>query len=183
MEIENEQVYFGHRHDWGGDNPFGMDLSARRQHTYIIGQTGTGKSTLLRNLILQDIERGRGVAVIDPHGDLAQEILDHIPSWRTDHVVYLDPTCTEPVGINLFRGAGDWHRVAAGIVSTFKKIWGDSWGPRLEYILFATLAALIQCENTSLLGVSRMLYDARYRRLGGAAGEGPNGALLLDQRV
>lgn len=164
MESEQDTVFFGHRHEWGGDIPFGLDLPSRRQHVYVIGQTGTGKSTLLRNLILQDIEAGRGVALVDPHGDLAHDILDHIPSWRTDDVVYFDPSARDPVALNLFRATGDnWHLVAAGIVSTFKKIWGHSWGARLEYILFATLAALIQCENTSLLGVSRMLYDARYR--------------------
>ena len=141
-----------------------MDLASRRQHLYIIGQTGTGKSTLLRNLILQDIEEGRGVAVIDPHGDLADDILDHIPAWRTDDVVYLDPSAPDPVAINLFRATGgNWHLVASGIVSTFRKIWRDSWGARMEYILFATVAALLQCENTSLLGVQRMLIDARYR--------------------
>lgn len=164
MELEPEQVYFGQRHEWGQDVPCGLDSAARRQHVYVIGQTGTGKSTLLRNCILQDIEAGRGVAVIDPHGDLAQDLLDHIPSWRTEDVVYFDPAARDPVAINLFRASGDnWHLVASGIVSAFKKIWGHSWGARLEYTLFATLAALIQCENTSLLGVSRMLYDAGYR--------------------
>src|SRR5712671_6107089 len=131
MESWTEQVFFGNRNDWGSETPFGLSLPERRQHTYIIGQTGTGKSTLLLNLILQDIEQGRGVAVIDPHGDLAQEILDHIPPWRTDDVVYFDPNATDPVAINLFRATGDnWHLVAAGFVSTFKKIWGYSWGAR-----------------------------------------------------
>lgn len=163
MEHENETIYIGHRHGWGEEIPFGMEPGERRQHVYIIGQTGAGKSTLLHNLILQDIEAGRGVALIDPHGDLAHEILDHIPSWRTDDVVYFDASADDPVGINLFRAADNWHLVASGIVSAFKKIWGDSWGPRLEYVLYATLAALLQCENTSLLGVSRMLHDEQYR--------------------
>jgi hypothetical protein len=164
MESDNETTHLGFRHEWGGEQPFGLTPPERRHHVYIVGQTGTGKSTLLRNSILQDIEAGRGVGVIDPHGDLAQEVLDHIPSWRTDDVVYFDPSDRHPLAINLFRATSDnWHLVASGIVSAFKKIWGDSWGPRLEYILFATLAALLQCENTSLLGVSRMLHDARYR--------------------
>jgi hypothetical protein len=164
MESNNETAFIGHRHEWGGDRPFGLNPHERRQHLYVIGQTGTGKSTLLRNLILQDIEAGRGVALIDPHGDLAHDILDHIPSWRTDDVVYFDPSADDPVAINLFRATSDnWQLVASGIVSAFKKIWGDSWGPRLEYVLFATLAALLQCDNTSLMGVSRMLQDARYR--------------------
>jgi hypothetical protein len=164
MESDNDTVYMGRRHDWGGDRPFGLDSHERRQHLYIVGQTGTGKSTLLRNLILQDIEAGRGVGLIDPHGDLAHEILDHIPSWRTDDVVYFDPAAHDPLAMNLFRATSDnWHLVASGIVSAFKKTWGDSWGPRLEYVLFATVAALLQCDNTSLMGVSRMLHDARYR--------------------
>lgn len=163
MEQDN-QVFIGHRHEWGGETPFGIDVPARRQHVYVIGQTGAGKSTLLRNLILQDIDAGRGVALIDPHGDLAAEILEHIPPRRTGDVVYFDPASPDPMAINLFRATTDnWHVVASGIVSAFKKIWGNSWGARLEYILYATLAALLQCNNTSLLGVSRMLYDEKYR--------------------
>ena len=165
MESDNETIFMGLRQEWGGESRFGMDAPERGQHVYVIGQTGTGKSTLLRNLILQDIEAGRGVGLIDPHGDLAQELLDHIPPWRTDDVVYFDAAARDPLALNLFRAVGDnWHLVASGIVSAFRKIWGDSWGPRLEYILFAALAALLQCENTSLLGVSRMLHDERYRR-------------------
>jgi len=164
MEFNDETAYIGKRHEWGGDIPVGLSVSERRQHVYVIGQTGAGKSTLLRNMILQDIEAGRGVGLIDPHGDLAREILDHIPPSRTDDVVYFDPTSPSPLAINLFRATSDnWHLVAAGIVSAFKKIWIQSWGARLEYILFATLGALIQCDNSSLLGISRMLYDARYR--------------------
>jgi len=164
MENGDEHIFVGHRHEWGGETPFGLDVPERRQHVYVIGQTGAGKSTLLRNLILQDIEAGRGVGVIDPHGDLALDILDHIPAWRTNEVVYFDPSAKDPLAINLFRATTDnWHLVASGIVSAFKKIWGHSWGPRLEYVLYATLAALLQCDNTSLLGVSRMLHDDKYR--------------------
>lgn len=162
--METDRIFVGLRHEWGGETPFGIELADRRQHVYVIGQTGAGKSTLLRNLILQDIEAGRGVALIDPHGDLAADVLENIPPWRTDHVVYFDPASPDPLAINLFRATGDnWHLVASGIISAFKNIWADSWGARLEYILYATLAALLQCDNTSLLGVSRMLYDDRYR--------------------
>ena len=165
MEPENEIMCMGIRQGWGQEVPFGIDAHERRQHVYIIGQTGTGKSTLLRNMILQDIEAGRGVGLIDPHGDLAEEILDEIPSRRTDDVVYFNPADPDPLGINLFRAmADDWPVVTSGIVSAFKKFWGDSWGPRLEYILYGTVAALLQCDNASLLGVGRMLHDARYRR-------------------
>ena len=104
------------------------------------------------------------MALIDPHGDLAGEIIEHIPPSRTGDVVYFDPAAPDPLAINLFRATSDnWHLVASGIVAAFKKIWGQSWGPRLEYVLYASLSALLQCGNTSLLGVSRMLHDEHYR--------------------
>src|SRR4051794_20130310 len=120
MEFGNGKVIIGHRHEWGGSTPIDIDIAERRQHLYLIGQSGTGKSTLLRNLILSDIEAGRGVALIDHHGDLADEILDYIPSRRIADVVYFDPMSSHPPAINLFRATGgSWHVVASGIVSSF----------------------------------------------------------------
>src|SRR5882672_12454882 len=99
--MENE-TYIGNRTVWGGSIPFGISRADRRQHLYAIGKTGTGKTTLLLNLICQDIERGHGVAVIDPHGDLAEELLNRIPAWRTGHVIYFNPADSEfPIGFNL----------------------------------------------------------------------------------
>lgn len=121
---------------------------------------------MLRNLILQDIEAGRGVGIIDPHGDLAEDLLDHIPRHRIEEVTYFNPADTEyPIGFNLLGqvAEGSRHLVASGIVSVFKSIWSDFWGPRLEYILYAAVAAILDCENVSLLSVQRMLSDARYR--------------------
>ena len=161
-----DDVVLGLRHVWGGERPFGISPADRRQHTYVIGQTGTGKSTLLRNMILQDVEAGRGVGVIDPHGDLARDLLDHIPSSRTDDVIYFNPSDQDyPVAFNLLQGVPRQHRprVASGIVAAFKHVFRDSWGPRLEYVLYAAAAALLDCENTSLLGVQRMLVDDYYR--------------------
>src|SRR5438067_1571396 len=168
IEDADERVaYVGMRNLWGGEKLFGLRRADRRQHVYCVGKTGTGKTTLLRNLILQDIYGGHGVGVIDPHGDLAHDLLDHIPSWRTDDVVYFNPSDLEhPIGFNLFQNVPleRRHLVASGLVSAFKSIWRDSWGPRLEYILYAATAALLDCPNTSLLGVNRMLTDADYRR-------------------
>lgn len=165
MESEHT-VYIGVRNGWGADTLFGLSRIDRRHHLWIIGKTGAGKSTLLRNLIIQDIEAGEGVGVIDPHGDLAVELLDHIPAWRTDHVVYFNPADQEyPIGLNLLRSvsAEKRHLVASGLVSALKSIWRDSWGPRLEYVLYASCAALLECENVSVLGIQRLLSDARYR--------------------
>src|SRR2546423_13869638 len=130
MEHEHHIAFVGERNQWGANSPFGIGLHERRQHVYVIGQTGTGKSTLLRNLILQDIEAGRGVALIDPHGDLAAEILEHIPSWRTDDVVYFDPMSSHPLAINLLRATGDnWHLVARSEERRVGKECRSRWSP------------------------------------------------------
>jgi hypothetical protein len=158
--------YIGHRQAWGQMVPFGLSPADRRQHVYCVGKSGTGKTTLLRNLILQDIEHGHGVGVIDPHGDLANEILDQIPPWRTDDVVYFNPADLEyPIGLNLLQNVPPErrHRIASGVVGAMKAIWKDSWGARMEYILYAAVAALLDCQNASILGVQRMLVDRKYR--------------------
>lgn len=162
---DNYLAYIGERVVGGA--PFGIGKSARRQHLYTVGKTGTGKSTLLRNLFLQDVHAGEGVALIDPHGDLASEVLNYIPSWRTEDVLYFNPGDQEfPVGFNLLQNVPRLDRplVASGIVAAFKSIWRDSWGPRLEYVLYAAIAALLDHEAATLLGVQRMLVDDGYRR-------------------
>ena len=160
-------VEIGTRQIWGGEQPAGLWRADRRQHAYVVGKTGTGKTTLLRNLILQDIEAGEGVGLIDPHGDLAEELLDFVPPWRTDDVIYFNPASDEdyPLAWNLFQPVEPRarHLVASSIVGAMKSIWRDSWGPRMEYVLHGTLAALLECRNTSILGVQRMLTDAHYR--------------------
>lgn len=166
-EHDEHTAYVGTRHVWGGTKPFGLRRADRRLHTLIVGKTGTGKTTLLRNLILQDIHAGEGVGVIDPHGDLAEEVLAHVPSWRAEDVVYFNPADEEhPIGLNLlapsFRGRD--HLIVSGVVDVFKSIWRDFWGPRLEYVLYATIAALLDCREATLLGVQRMLVDEQYRR-------------------
>ena len=159
-------IIIGKREGWGDPQPFGISAADSRQHVYLIGKTGSGKTTLLRNLLVQHIALGHGVGLIDPHGDLAEELLNHIPPKRADHLCYFNPSDLEfPVGLNLLANVApdDRHLVASGIVSAFKGIWHDSWGPRLEYILYNAIAALLDCSNTSLLGINRMLTDPRYR--------------------
>ncbi len=161
-----KHIVIGVRELWGQELPFALSHNDRRHHLYTIGKSGAGKTTLLRNLILQDIKAGHGVAVIDPHGDLANDILDHIPRNRIEDVAYFNPADMEhPVGFNLLGSAppDERHLVASGVVGVFKTIWPDFWGPRLEYILYAAVAALLDCENVTLLGVQRMLSDDRYR--------------------
>lgn len=164
--MDDHFINIGRRNTWGDTQPFGLWRADRRHHTYVIGKTGVGKSTLLRNIILQDVIAGEGVGLIDPHGDMAADLLEHIPPWRTDDVVYFDPSDREfPVGVNVLAATAPDHRhlTVSGIIGALKSIWRESWGPRLEYILAAALSALTECENVSLLGVQRMLVDDRYR--------------------
>ncbi|MEI9966954.1 MAG: DUF87 domain-containing protein [Candidatus Moraniibacteriota bacterium] len=136
MNDHEPQIIIGERHGWDKSQPFGISQVDQRQHIYIIGKTGSGKTTLLRNLIVQHIALGHGVGLIDPHGDLAEEVLNHIPSSRADHVVYFNPGDLEfPVGLNLLANVSSdkRHLVASGVVSAFKGIWRDSWGPRPAY--------------------------------------------------
>ncbi len=165
-DSHNSSEYIGEREIWGGKEPFGIPFEDRRQHLYCLGKSGTGKTTLLRNLLLHDIEAGRGVGLIDVHGDLAHEILDYIPGRRTDDVVYFRPGDTaHPIGLNLFHGITPEtrHVVASNIVGAFKSIWRHSWGVRLEYVLYAAIAALLESEGSTLLGLQRILVDPEYR--------------------
>jgi len=164
--MNQQTIFMGERDHWGDSSPFGLSAADARQHLYLIGKTGSGKTTLLRNLIVQHLAAGHGVGLIDPHGDLAEELLHHIPPGRADHVVYFNPGDLEfPIGLNLLANVppDERHLVASGIVSAFKGIWRESWGPRLEYILYNAVAALLDCPNTTLLGVNRLLTDADYR--------------------
>jgi energy-coupling factor transporter ATP-binding protein EcfA2 len=159
-------ITIGERHGWGDPIIFGISAADLRQHVYVIGKTGSGKTTLLRNLILQHVAYGHGVGLIDPHGDLAEDLLGHIPPRRADHLCYFNPGDLEfPVGMNLIGNVApdDRHLVASGIVSAFKGIWRDSWGPRLEYILYNGVSALLDCQNATLLGINRLLVDQEYR--------------------
>ncbi len=138
----------------------------RRRHVYIIGKTGTGKSTLLFNMMLQDLAQGHGFALLDPHGDLAHAVADSTPTWRTNTVIYLDPAdLTHSVGYNPLQNVAPDQRplVAAHVIAAFKHIWGDSWGPRLQYILENSVRLLLDAPGTTLLGLPRLLIDDPYR--------------------
>jgi len=165
--MNDDLTYLGFRYTYGGEAAFGLGAGDSRRHAYVIGQTGSGKTTLLRNLVLQHVARGDGLALIDPHGDLVEEVLENYPPGRADDLVYFNPAdAAFPIGFNPLGGVAREHRAlaTAGLVSAFKGIWRDSWGPRLEYILAHAIAALIEVPNASLLGVGRMLADPGYRR-------------------
>jgi hypothetical protein len=140
----------------------------RERHVYIVGKSGSGKSTFLYNLAMGDIMAGEGVAVIDPHGDLALDILDAIPRARINDVCYFDVTDTEhPVGFNPATKIAPERRAlaAAGIVAAFKHLWSDSWGPRLEHFLFHGVAAIVSRYHATLLDLPRIYTDDNFREL------------------
>lgn len=146
---------------------YGLREDDRRRHVYIIGKTGMGKSTLLENMLFSDIQAGKGVAVIDPHGDLADAVLSFVPKNRTNDVILFDPADTAfPVAFNLLEGQNPEHRalVASGLVNVFKKLYAESWGPRLEHFLRNTILALVEAPDTTMLGIPRMLVDKAYRK-------------------
>lgn len=146
---------------------FGIKLDDRRRHVYIVGKTGLGKTTLLENMALADIKAGRGVGIVDPHGEFAERVVGFIPEERLEDVIYFNPSDMEyPIAFNPIDQVGTEfrHLVASGMMGVFKKIWPDVWSARMEYILNNTLLALLEFPNSTLLGIMRMLSEPVYRR-------------------
>ena len=169
MEYDPEKITFFAKTDARGKNtPFGIKAKDRGKHMYIIGKTGMGKSTLLENMAIQDIQNGAGIAFIDPHGSTAEKLLEYVPKERVEDVLYFAPFDMDyPVSFNVMEdvGADKRHLVVSGLMSTFKKIWVDAWSARMEYILSNTLLALLEYPGSTLLGVNRMLSDKPYREM------------------
>lgn len=146
---------------------FGVKTDDRRRHMYLIGKTGMGKSTILENMIVDDIRAGKGVMVVDPHGDLAEKIIEYIPSSRVNDVIYFNPADMEyPIAFNVVEQVEPHlrHLVASGLIGVFQKLWADSWGPRLEYILRNAILAILDYPGSTLLAVTRMLSDKNFRK-------------------
>ncbi|MDP2736276.1 MAG: type IV secretion system DNA-binding domain-containing protein [bacterium] len=146
---------------------FGIKTDDRRRHMYLVGKTGMGKSTILENMIIDDIRSGKGVMVVDPHGDLAEKIIDYIPSGRVNDVIYFNPADIDyPIAFNIVEQVESHlrHLVASGLIGVFKKLWADSWGPRLEYILRNAILAVLDYPGSTLLAVTRMLSDKSFRK-------------------
>lgn len=168
---EKDVVYFGQTNFRNQMRRFGIKTDDRRRHMYMVGKTGMGKTTLLENMILADIYAGHGCAYIDPHGDTVQKILDYIPSWRINDVVYFNPGDSDfPVAFNMLEKTEGWEnvkdynaKVMYGLLSIFKKVWENVWSARMEYILQYTILALLDTPGTTLLGINRMLSDKDYR--------------------
>lgn len=146
---------------------FGIKKDDRRRHIYLIGKTGMGKTQLIENMAIQDIQQGNGCAVVDPHGDMIGRILHFIPASRINDVIYFNPAdLNYPIAFNILEKvvSEQRHLVASGLIGVFKKIWADSWGPRLEYVLHNGISALLEYPGSTLLGIMRMLTDKTFRK-------------------
>ncbi|MDD4304874.1 MAG: type IV secretion system DNA-binding domain-containing protein, partial [Patescibacteria group bacterium] len=164
--MENEITLIAKTEYRGEFRKFGIREDDRRRHVYIIGKTGMGKSCLIENMVIQDIRDGHGVALVDPHGDLVEKILHFIPANRINDVVYVNPSDFDfPIAFNVLENvdAKSRHLIASGLLGVFKKIWADSWGPRLEYVLNNAIIALLEYPGSTLLGIMRLLVDKDYR--------------------
>jgi hypothetical protein len=170
---QNDITYFGVTDARGSQRKFGIKKEDRLRHMYTIGKTGMGKSTLLENMAIQDIQNGEGMAFLDPHGKTAELLLEFVPEHRIKDVIYFAPFDLEyPVALNVLEDTapGDESSqsirsqfIVSGLMSTFKKIWKDQWSARMEYILNYTLLALLEIPEATLLDVNRMLSDKKYR--------------------
>jgi hypothetical protein len=151
---------------WRNQNiPFGIKDKDRLGHIYCIGKTGMGKSTLLQKMALSDITKGKGCGIIDPHGDVAKYLLECIPEDRKKDLVYINPVDENVIAFNPLHAVHpNYHSlVASGLISTFKKIWADSWGPRMEYILRFSLLTLLQYPYATLLDIQPLLTDKHFK--------------------
>lgn len=166
MNHQQDITFFAKTNFRNQERVFGIKTDDRRRHMYVIGKTGMGKTNLLENLAIQDIQKGHGIAFIDPHGDTAEKLIKAIPANRINDVIYFNPADQEfPIAFNVLEKVDSEYRhlVASGLVGVFKKIWADSWGPRLEYILRNAIMALLEYPGSTLLGVTRILVDKTYR--------------------
>lgn len=165
-EKNNNITYFAETNFRNERKKFGIKRQDRTKHTYIIGKTGMGKTTLLENMAIQDIQNGEGIGIVDPHGEFAEKILDFIPKERIGDVLYFVPHDIDwPIAFNMLENVDSTqrHLVANGLLGVFKKIWPDVWSPRMEYILNNCILALLEYPKSTLLGINRMLADKDYR--------------------
>ena len=162
MSNQDQVIYFAETDARNSRIKFGIKQKDRSRHVYVIGKTGMGKSTLLENMAVQDIQNGSGICFIDPHGKTAELLLEYIPKERIKDVLYLAPFDMEhPVSFNIMEDVGydKRHLVVSGLMGAFKKIWKDAWSARMEYILSNTLFALLEYPGAFV--VQKLVYGNR----------------------
>ncbi|MBI4057990.1 type IV secretion system DNA-binding domain-containing protein [Candidatus Microgenomates bacterium] len=166
-QVRQDINFFARTEFKGKPTVFGIKRVDRRRHIYLIGKTGSGKSTLIANMAINDMRNGEGVAVIDPHGDLSEILLNYVPSFRINDVVYLDAADRDhPFRLNLFEATDvvQHDLIASGVVAIFYKLYYYTWGPRLEYVFRNAILTLIEYPNATLVDVPRLLTDREFRQ-------------------
>lgn len=166
-EKQKDVTYFGRTNFRNAQRLFGIKRMDRRQHMYVIGKSGTGKTTLIKNLAIQDIKNGEGVCIVDPHGEYVEELLKKIPEDRINDIVYFNPADPDYfIGFNILELPDPQykHLIASGLMAVFTKIWANAWSSRMEYILNNAVLALLDTPGTTLLGITRILVDKEYRK-------------------
>ena len=168
LPTDNQILILGETNFRNEKQRFGIKTDDRRRHMYVLGSTGMGKSEFLKNMAIQDIEEGRGLAFLDPHGDGAQALINFIPKHRIKDVIYFDPAdLAYPIAFNVLEKV-DYeyrHLIASGLLGVFKKLWGaDAWSGRMEYILNNTILALLEYPDSTLLGINRLMASKEYRK-------------------
>ena len=167
QDPQERLTFIGRTNYHGSSKPFGIRQADRLAHMYIVGKTGTGKSTLLETLIRQDLMAGQGLALLDPHGDLVERVLACLPEERKAHCIYFNvPDRAQPLGFNpLERVPGPNRALTASyLLEAFKKLWSEFWGPRTEHILRNALLALLDQPEATLADVLRLLDEATFRK-------------------
>ncbi|HEY4528677.1 MAG TPA: type IV secretory system conjugative DNA transfer family protein, partial [Candidatus Paceibacterota bacterium] len=164
----NQITYFAQTDSRSDRKKFGIKSADRSKHVYVIGKTGMGKSTLLENMAIQDMQNGNGMAFIDPHGGTAEKLLEYIPESRINDVVYFAPFDIEhPLAFNVMEDVGPErrHLVVSGLMSAFLKLFGEeSFSDRMQYILQNIILALLEYPDSTMLGINKMLVDKAYRK-------------------
>jgi hypothetical protein len=161
VSLLGENIYHGRR------SLIGITQADRLGHMWVLGKTGTGKSTLLTNLIHADMQAGRGLMVIDPHGDLVEALLDLVPPDRVPDTIYFNPADTAyPLALNPLDCTTGLSAslVASGMLAVLKKTWPEFWGPRTEYVLRSSLLTLLGTPHATLLDLHRLLVDLPFRQ-------------------
>ncbi len=169
-------VLIGINKHHGSETPIGLTKAERERHMYVIGGTGSGKTTMLKYQIVQDMRNGKGVAIVDPHGDLAEELLELVPEERSKDVIYLNPDDLDnPIGVNLLEMPEgltgndllrEKDRVTESVVSVMRKIFSedDSGGHRIEYVLRNATQTALTTKNPTLFTIFRLLNDGKYAK-------------------
>ncbi|MBP9822496.1 MAG: type IV secretion system DNA-binding domain-containing protein [Candidatus Pacebacteria bacterium] len=168
LPIDKQILILGETNFRNEKQRFGIKSDDRRRHMYVVGSTGMGKSEFLKNMAIQDIEEGRGLAFLDPHGDGAQALINFVPKHRIKDVIYFDPAdLAFPIAFNVLEKVEYEYRhlIASGLLGVFKKLWGaEAWSGRMEYILNNTILALLEYPDSTLLGINRLMSSKEYRK-------------------